>query len=139
MATTRKQINYDLYAETTPEGIILSGKNTFFWKDTIKALGGKWQADTKTWILPVDTSLAPLMPVLPDWVCCISAHNLDHKNKTLHCPIHYPSGKNPWWFCGHKDARIVSMRTQMHTCRTCAGPDSYGCSYVRGINYAHND
>ena len=133
------EINVGLLAKTTPMGIELSGFNTYHCKDTIKSMGGKWQPGNKSWLLPLDAMLKPLMPVLPEWVCCNKARNLDHRNKTLSCTQHYPRGKHPWWFCGHPDARIMNLQLQTHTCRTCAGPDSYGCSYVKGMNYRHND
>lgn len=133
-----EEINYGLFAETTSEGIVLSGK-TFDLKDIIKQMGGKWQPASKTWLLAPETDLAPLRPILLPWVCCVKAHSLDSRNQTLVCPVHWPNGKKPWWFCGHEGARIISMRSQMHSCRTCAGPEAWGDTYVRGMNYRHND
>ena len=52
---------FGLRATTTCEGIEVSGK-TFDSKDRLKALGAKWKAETKVWVLPLGTDISSLMP-----------------------------------------------------------------------------
>lgn len=46
----------------TNSGWDLSGKNTYNWKDNVKALGAKWT--NKTWKLPQTAKLGPLRKIL---------------------------------------------------------------------------
>ncbi len=56
---TTVQLNYGLVAKTTPESIEVTGR-TFDSKDRLKALGAKWNAEKKAWVLPRDADLSSL-------------------------------------------------------------------------------
>jgi hypothetical protein len=43
--------NSPLTITTTEGGLVVSGK-TFDYKERIKAIGGKWNPETKTWFVP---------------------------------------------------------------------------------------
>ncbi len=51
----------------------IQGYKTFDWKDQIKALGGKWNPQTKTWSVPQETDLGPL-------VCLVEAYKEEMKS-----------------------------------------------------------
>jgi len=53
------QLNYGLLATTSAESIQITGR-TFDSKDRLKALGAKWNADAKAWLLPLHTDLSSL-------------------------------------------------------------------------------
>jgi hypothetical protein len=57
-------LNYGLLATATTESIQITGR-TFDSKDRLKALGAKWKADTKAWVLPLGTDLTSLLPPPP--------------------------------------------------------------------------
>ena len=40
---------------------IVKGYKTYEWKEHIKALGGKWNPQTKTWSIPHSTDIGPLI------------------------------------------------------------------------------
>lgn len=139
------EINVGIVAKTTTAGIELSGFNTYHWKETIKAMGGKWQPATKTWVLPVEAVLQPLMPVLPPWVCCHKARHLDHHNKTLVCSQHYPKGNTPQpprfqplpkhaYYgrpcCSHAKARFDSENPQGPMWYDCPSHGTYKSCYT---------
>lgn len=48
-----------------PDGDIQLSGGTFKHKDAIKAAGGKWNKDTKTWTVPFDADLSFLPSVAP--------------------------------------------------------------------------
>lgn len=52
-------LNYGLLATTTAESIEISGR-TFDSKERLKALGAKWNAEKKAWLLPLGTDLSSL-------------------------------------------------------------------------------
>lgn len=52
-------LNYGLVAKTTPESIEITGQ-TFHSKDRLKALGAKWNAEKKAWVLPLGSDLSSL-------------------------------------------------------------------------------
>lgn len=52
-------LNYGLVAKTTTEAIEITGR-TFDSKERLKALGAKWNAEKKTWVLPLGTDLSSL-------------------------------------------------------------------------------
>lgn len=59
MATTH--LNYGLVAKTTSEFIEITGR-TFDSKDRLKALGAKWNAEKKAWLLPLGCDMSSLQP-----------------------------------------------------------------------------
>jgi hypothetical protein len=61
---TSVTLNYGLLATTTAESIQITGR-TFDSKDRLKALGAKWNAETKAWALPLGTDLSSLLPPPP--------------------------------------------------------------------------
>lgn len=56
---TSTTLNYGLVAKTTADSIEITGR-TFDSKDRLKALGAKWNADKKAWLLPLGTDLSSL-------------------------------------------------------------------------------
>lgn len=56
---TSQALNYGLVAKTTPDSIEITGQ-TFHSKDRLKALGAKWNAEKKAWVLPLGSDLSSL-------------------------------------------------------------------------------
>ena len=57
-----KQVKHvKLYGSAVDNKLTLSGYDTFALKDAIKAVGGNWQKDTKTWVIVTPTDLSPLI------------------------------------------------------------------------------
>lgn len=56
---TSVQLNFGLLATTTAESIEITGR-TFDSKDRLKALGAKWNAEKKAWLLPLGSDLSSL-------------------------------------------------------------------------------
>ena len=56
---TTVQLKYGLVAKTTPDSIEITGR-TFDSKDRLKALGAKWNAEKKAWVLSRDADLSSL-------------------------------------------------------------------------------
>jgi hypothetical protein len=52
-------LNFGLLATTTTESIEITGY-TFDSKERLKALGAKWNAEKKAWLLPLGTDLSSL-------------------------------------------------------------------------------
>ena len=91
---------FPLTFQETDKGIVVSGK-TFDYKERIKELGGRWNAEEKIWLIPLGTDLSPLYlplplplplppPVLPQpsWVCCNKAKIISYDKKQHICDIH---------------------------------------------------
>lgn len=55
-------LNFGLTMHKTDEGFEISGQ-TFHSRDKLKALGGKWNAEKKVWILPLTADLSSLVAV----------------------------------------------------------------------------
>lgn len=53
------QLNFGLLAKTTSECIEITGR-TFDSKERLKALGAKWNAEKKVWVLPLGSDLSSL-------------------------------------------------------------------------------
>jgi hypothetical protein len=49
-----------LYGSTVDNKLVLCGYDTFALKDAIKASGGKWSSETKSWVITDPTDLTPL-------------------------------------------------------------------------------
>jgi hypothetical protein len=57
-----KQVTHvKLYGTKDGAKLTLSGYDTFALKDAIKASGGKWSAETKTWVINTPTDIQPLI------------------------------------------------------------------------------
>jgi len=54
-----------LIFSTTDKSLIVGG-NTFYAKEDIKALGGKWEPSSKTWALPIQLDSTSLRTTLQD-------------------------------------------------------------------------
>lgn len=52
-------LNYGLLATATTDSIQITGR-TFDSKERLKALGAKWNAENKVWVLPLGTDLSSL-------------------------------------------------------------------------------
>jgi hypothetical protein len=50
---------FGLFLKRTPEGLEVTGK-TYDSKDRLKALGAKWNAEKKAWVLPLEADLSSL-------------------------------------------------------------------------------
>jgi hypothetical protein len=125
-----QQLKHSLKAETTDEGIVITGR-TFDAKEMLKQMGARWNPEKKAWVLPVGTDLTDLILPPPE-----------KKPRVKREPKQPPP--KPWWFCGCEGAYIVSMRSQMHSCRKCAeraNPHDpcRGTCYVRGSPYRQDD
>jgi len=99
--TTKKAKKFPLIFQETDQGIIITGK-TFDYKDRIKALGGHWNAEDKSWLVPLGTDLAPLQEPLPT--------------------PPPPPPRRPSWVCCDK-ATILSLGRQQHWCTTHGDPN----------------
>lgn len=71
--------------------VVMVGGKTFEHKTILRELGGKWNPAMKKWIFKKTDDLSKLYLI----------------NK-------------PSWFCGHKDARVVNLRTKSMWCLTCS-------------------
>ena len=124
------KLKYSLNAETTDEGIVITGR-TFDAKEILKGMGARWNAEMKAWVLPPDTDLTDLKLPPPE-----------KKPRVKKEPVEQPK---PWWFCGCPGARIISMKSQMHSCQACTDRiNGYydpcrGTSFVRGSAYRQDD
>jgi hypothetical protein len=84
-------LRYGLFATPGTEGIEISGQ-TFAAKFTLKQMGAKWNAGTKTWVFPTGTDLSSLQlppppppqkklkKVFRTWVCGKKEARLDPYN-----------------------------------------------------------
>jgi hypothetical protein len=104
---------FPLTFEETEKGIVVSGK-TFDYKDRIKQLGGRWNAEDKTWLIPSGTDLAPLHeplpiasllpppapPALPSWVCCDKATILSYPRQQHWCTAHGDPNQSSFFIHG---------------------------------------
>lgn len=93
-------------------------------KERIKALGAGWNPETNSWSLPIGSPLDTLRSRRPDWICCEKAHSVDAWNRTLVCATHFPSGKKPFWFCGHVGAKVLNLNLRIQSCEACAAAKS---------------
>jgi hypothetical protein len=95
MASIKK---FSLTFQETDKGIVVTGK-TFDYKDRIKALGGRWNTEERSWLIPLGTDLAPLYeplppppppppPPTPSWVCCDKATILSYPRQQHWCTAH---------------------------------------------------
>jgi hypothetical protein len=104
---------FPLTFQETDQGIIITGK-TFDYKERIKTLGGRWNADKMSWLVPLGTDLAPLHEPLPK-------------------PPPPPPVPRPSWVCCDK-ATILSYPRQQHWC-TAHGDPNQSSFFVRGFLY----
>lgn len=124
-----EQLKHSLKAERTDEGIVITGR-TFDSKDLLKGMGARWNPERKAWVLPVDTDLSDLRLPPPE-----------KKPRVKKEPVEQPK---PWWFCGCPGARIVSMKSQMHSCQACTTrmnphDPTRGTCFLRGSPYRQDD
>jgi hypothetical protein len=100
----------------TLNGILISGK-TYDVKEQLKALGGVWQPEEKSWLLPSGTDLSTITPPAPAAPVA--------KAKAM------PSPK-PFWICCD-DATIIDYARQMHYCKRCGRDNEH--VFRRGMLY----
>lgn len=125
---------------TLPDGSISLSGNTFPYKDQIKTLGGKWNAETKTWVVPGDANLASIQPPPPPppmdkltkypFLCCKQAKVINRFEHTFLCKIH---NEKPSWMCC-VDAEIIDVGRQTCSCIPHGDP-MQGSLRVRGSLY----
>lgn len=60
----QQQLRDGLVLKRLQDGLEISGR-TYDWRETLKALGGKWNPQNKTWVLPLDADLSSLAPPPP--------------------------------------------------------------------------
>ena len=119
------------------DGTVSLSGNTFPYKEQIKALGGKWNPETKTWVIPAETDLSSLQPPPPPdkmtlypFLCCKQAKVLDRIEEAFLCKTH---NRFPWWMCC-ADATIVDVGRQTCSCERHGDP-MQGSLRVRGSLY----
>ena len=97
---------------------MVSGK-TYDVKEQLKALGGVWQPEEKSWLLPSGTDMSTI--TLPASAPAASA------------PAAVPQAKSkPSWVCCD-DARVIDYRLQMHYCGRCGRDNEH--VFRRGTLY----
>jgi len=98
----------------TLNGLLISGK-TYDVKEQLKALGGVWQPEEKSWLLPSDTDLSTI--IVPAPAAAPASSHLKSK---------------PSWVCCD-DARVIDYRLQMHYCERCGRDNEH--VFRRGTLY----
>jgi hypothetical protein len=116
----RETLNFGLKAIIGPDCVYIKGL-TFENKRMLESLGATWSKFEHAYILPAGFDLTPLR--VPDG------------EEPIRIPVPEPK---PYWFCGHKSARIVCLQNKSHTCSECAASSNGGRFFVRGSHYTGN-
>jgi hypothetical protein len=82
----------NLKFKRTDSGWNVLGKNTYNWKDNVKALGAKW--NNKTWRLPKNAKLGPLRKVLATLKKAKLEKEKENKKKPVSLSKHLEKGVN---------------------------------------------
>jgi len=106
-------LGFGLTALQTPEGLEITGR-TYDSRDKLKALGGKWNAEKKAWILPPDADLSSLQPPPP----APRTAPLPRMQKVFRT-----------WVCGKKVAKINPGNPQGPMIWVCSCCPTYKSDY----------
>ena len=113
----REELNMGLKAIHSPDAVYIKGL-TYENRVRLDSLGGRWDEFEKAYVFPAGFDLTPLrVPAGEE-------------------PTRIPGpDPKPWWFCGHKTARITDIHRMHHSCSECKSSDEYYNFYVRGTLY----
>ena len=104
-----QQLKFNLKGQAGDGGFHITGR-TFDSKEYLKEIGAIWQPATKSWFLKNQDAYEQLKMTKP--VLTARAEVVGEE---------LGKGAKLWWFCGCEGAKIISIRSQMHSCRKCAG------------------
>jgi hypothetical protein len=115
------------------DGIIISGRNTFDYKEQLKALGGVWDAPTRQWALPPAADLTTIEiverppPTPYRKSMTVEERKAMDKERLLAALEKKKTSSEFYWICCDK-CTVLSWSSMMTSCMEHAGREG---EYVR--------